>query len=282
MSESNNRSNQLDAIDRQQREQEQMHPAEESNAFSKPIIEAMQPRDGKPVPPLLTQEELDEGQPRVNWTAVLCTIIVAVAAVVVLLVAKPWQRTDEVATATDLEEQVDTHADHDAAVEDNAQALREAQAAEEAQREAEARAAAEAQAAAAEQAKQNEAPVTVTKDETQRLTDEQATKVKSTLPIEAVTTTGTQNSYNGVRLVNISKRLLTSDEVAQMSARELSLARNAAYARHGYQFNNAELKEFFNAQSWFKAKTTDMNTIVLTDTEVSNIKLIKELENKNK
>lgn len=282
MSDTTNHSNQLEEIDRQQREQEALQQPAESNAFSKPIIEALQPHDGKPVPPLLTQEELDEDQPRVNWTAVICTAIVALTAAIILLVARPWQK-EEVADLP-AAEQTETTA-KEAGDKEAKQAQQEAQAAAEARQRAEAeqRAAAEAKAAeearkAAEAEAAKSAPVTVAKDETAKL--DEAKKVKSTLPVESVTTTGTQNSYNGVRLVNISKRRLTRDEAAQMSQREMSLARNAVYARHGYQFKNAELKEFFEAQRWFKAKTADINTITLSETEVANINLIKELENK--
>jgi len=289
MSDTTNRSNQLEEIERHQREQEAQQQPDESNVFSKPIIESLQPRDGKPVPPLLTQEELDEDQPRVNWTAVICTAIVALTAAIILLVARPWQKeevaqqpaADQQTEAVDKEAADRTAEQARQAQEQARQAEEQARMAEE-QRKAEAaeaeRKAAEAARKAAEEEARKNAPVTVVKDETAKL--DEAKRVKSTLPVESVTTTGTQNSYNGVRLVNISKRQLSRDEVAQMSRREMSLARNAVYARHGYQFKNAELKEFFEAQRWFKGKTADINTITLSETEVYNINLIKELENK--
>ena len=101
---------------------------------------------------------------------------------------------------------------------------------------------------------------------------------ESTLPVIKVTKTGTQNPYNNVRLIDASSRLLTKNEVAQMTKQELSLARNAIYARHGYQYNNAELSEFFGRQPWFKPTDVKMEDIPFTKIELDNIRLIKAQE----
>ena len=93
-----------------------------------------------------------------------------------------------------------------------------------------------------------------------------------------MTKTGTQNPYNNVRLIDASSRLLTKNEVAQMTKQELSLARNAIYARHGYQYKNAELSEFFGRQPWFKPTDVKMEDVPFTKIELDNIRLIKAQE----
>ena len=114
------------------------------------------------------------------------------------------------------------------------------------------------------------------KEEQERKQKEEAGK----LPVVAVTTTGTANPYNGVRLIDASSRKLTVAEVAQMSKEELALARNAIYARHGYQFKNPELKEFFSRQSWFKSNDVKIDAIPFTQIELDNIRIIKAQEQK--
>ena len=85
----------LEEIDRLQRQQEQQQPEEQqSTAFAKPMVEALDPHR-QPSTPLLEQEEIeDQEPPRVNLTAVVCTAIVAVCATIILLVAKPWKDSD--------------------------------------------------------------------------------------------------------------------------------------------------------------------------------------------
>ena len=92
------------------------------------------------------------------------------------------------------------------------------------------------------------------------------------------TPTGTGNIYNNIRLIDASSRLLTKAEVEQMTKEELALARNSIYARHGYQFNNPDLKEFFAKQSWFKPTDVKIDAIPFTQIELDNIRLIKSYE----
>ena len=119
------------------------------------------------------------------------------------------------------------------------------------------------------------------KADEQRKASEQSPIAPSTLPVLSTKSTGTANPYNNVRLVDASTRVLTSAEVASLSKAELALARNAIYARHGYQYNNAELKEYFAKQSWFKPvdglKMDDVQK-KFTKIEVTNIKLIQAQE----
>ena len=47
-----------------------------------------------------------------------------------------------------------------------------------------------------------------------------------------------------------NSRFLTWDDVKGMNAEMLRIARNEIFARHGRKFNDKELQEYFNKQSW--------------------------------
>ena len=47
-------------------------------------------------------------------------------------------------------------------------------------------------------------------------------------------------------------RLLTQQDVAGLSLREINYAKNEIYARHGRKFASKELQDYFNAQSWYQ------------------------------
>ena len=257
---------QLEEIDQQQREQEQQSASTETQtdaAFANAIVDAVDVQNNKPATPLLSQEEIeDEEPPRVNLTAVICTAIVAVCATVILCVAQPWKSSENGVTSVAEEEPVEKV---ESKVENNVTesqriAIEEQRKAEE-QKLAEEKAAAEQKAAeqkAAEQKKQNES---------------QSIVIPSTKP-------GSDNVYYNCRLIDASSRKLTKDEVAGMSKNELALARNAIYARRGYQFKEANLREFFSKQSWFQAKDIEIGTVELSEIEVHNVNLIKAQEQK--
>lgn len=203
----------------------------------------------------------DENPPRINLTAVICTAIVAVCATIVLCVAKPWngsnttlmEDTVALSTSDDVSSQ-----NMEAKKKDSIEAARKA---------------AEEERLAEEQRIAEE----------KRLAEEKASEElqkNSTLPLLKTVSTGTDNPYNGLRLVDASSRVLTSAEVDQMSKAELALARNAIYARHGYRFNNAELHEFFAKQSWFKESDVKIDAIPFTQIELDNVRLIKAREQK--
>ncbi len=260
-------SSRLEAIDREQRRMEAAQQSAEvendSQAFTKPMVEALNGHHTNVQTPLLTQEEIDDTEsPRVNWTAVICTAIVAVSAAVVLCVAKPWQRGDAeqaLAMAESTEYPMDSVP---LIVADEQPAAQQEVVQEEIHEEA-----TEVVAVSEKNIDSAQAAQTVKPAET-------------TLPVEKVVTTGTDNPYNSIRLINASNRQLTKAELDQMSKAELALARNAIYARHGYQFNNPQLREFFARQRWFKPSDVKQDEIPFTKIELDNIRLIKAQEQK--
>jgi len=56
---------------------------------------------------------------------------------------------------------------------------------------------------------------------------------------------------------------------------------NEMYAKHGYQFQDAELTNYFNQKEWYSSiseKETDMDAIYqsMSDIEQANVTLLKE------
>ena len=254
---SNTHTQQLEEIDRDQRAKQQQADGNDASPFAQSIVEALDTEPGKQATPLLAQEEIEiEDPPRLNLTAIVCTAIVAICATVVLCVAHPW-RSDDADLLLAQQEGV----------------LVEPQSEE-------TPAAKPAESVAKPQEQPKPAPA-ATRPAPQPAAEQPAKPKKepaSTLPVVKSTPTGTDNPYNNLRLVDASTRLLTKAEVAQMSKAELALARNAIYARHGYQFNNVELKEYFEKQSWFKASDVKIDAIPFTQVELDNIRLIKAQE----
>lgn len=238
--------------------------------FSDPVIKTLN-TDEKAVAsdpenhaPLLSDEEInDEQPPRINLTAVICTAIVAVCATIIICVARPWRSSEEQFAKADIPQT-------------------EVIAAEQSQQPAASDT--KAKETKSEPAKVAEPKPAEPKPAETKQEEQKAAKAQPAgLPIVPVTTTGTANPYNSVRLIDASSRKLTKDEVAQMNKAELALARNAVYARHGYVYKNAELGDFFSKQRWFKPnkelKLEDVKPL-FTEIEVANINLILAQERK--
>lgn len=245
--------------------------------FTDPVIKTLTTdesnvaSDPKNYTPLLSEEEInDEQPPRINMTAVVCTAIVAVCATIILCVARPWRNGSEEQYAM----QTDVPASS-LVKDDNPE--KKADASE-----------AKPQQVAADAKKEDAKPVEPKTEpakpaETKPVEPKPIPEKQAGLPVVPVTTTGTANPYNSVRLIDASSRKLTEAEVAKMNKAELALARNAIYARHGYVYKNAELGEFFSKQTWFKPnKTLKLEDVkpLFTDIEVANINLIIAQEKK--
>ena len=83
-------------------------------------------------------------------------------------------------------------------------------------------------------------------------------------------------------LPDSDSRYLTEADLKNLSWRELSLARNEIYARHGRRFANAEIQAYFDTQDWYYGTIApaDFQPGWLSTVEYANIKLIKDYENK--
>lgn len=85
------------------------------------------------------------------------------------------------------------------------------------------------------------------------------------------TTTGEVSRYNA------SVRLLTAEEVSNMTKADLFVLRNTIYARHGYSFRNQQLRAYFDVQPWYVPVSNDVKS-EFTETEKKNIQLLLRYE----
>lgn len=106
---------------------------------------------------------------------------------------------------------------------------------------------------------------------------------KTTVPSSAAPTNASKNSQNSGRekdgdyiLSGSDSRYIKKSEVRSLSRKEMTLALNEIYARHGRQFNTAEIQEYFNGKSWYHgtipAGSFDENS--LTEIERANVNTI--------
>lgn len=77
---------------------------------------------------------------------------------------------------------------------------------------------------------------------------------------------------------NASTTELTSKMVENMYKRDLEVIRNTIYARHGYSFQNRQMRYIFDRIDWYIPMSTDI-TAKLTPLEKKNIELLKRYEN---
>ena len=69
------------------------------------------------------------------------------------------------------------------------------------------------------------------------------------------------NSSGQGILPESSERILTASDIAGMSDDDIQLAINTIYARHGYQFKDSELLQYFKGFDWYQPTETDMEKV---------------------
>lgn len=74
-----------------------------------------------------------------------------------------------------------------------------------------------------------------------------------------------------------SQRVLNYEDISNLGSFDLRIMRNEIYARHGYIFQNNELINYFNSQSWYTPRYNNV-TDMLSETEKRNIEFIKSYE----
>ena len=82
---------------------------------------------------------------------------------------------------------------------------------------------------------------------------------------------------NDYILPDSATRALTEEELSGLTKDQLALARNEIFARYGYQFENAQLQNYFDQKSWYTAFGGAEETM-LTETERQNLQLIQAKE----
>ena len=87
----------------------------------------------------------------------------------------------------------------------------------------------------------------------------------------------------GYVLSKSSVRKIEKTEIQNLSLDELNKAYNEIFARHGHSFNNKELKEYFENQSWYypiEGKTVSLEE--LNEFERKNLNMIKSVIDEKK
>lgn len=74
-----------------------------------------------------------------------------------------------------------------------------------------------------------------------------------------------------------SERLLTLNDLTNLNKQDLRIMRNEIFARHGYIFKTADMKQYFNQQNWYKPIYNDV-TDQLSSIEKTNVEFIKSYE----
>lgn len=90
-------------------------------------------------------------------------------------------------------------------------------------------------------------------------------------------TTGKCSTDDAMQYNWLSERKVTASDLAGLSKGELRILRNAIYARHGYKFKNAQLREYFSSFSWYEPLYDDVNSS-LSKTEQYNVDFIQSYE----
>lgn len=90
-------------------------------------------------------------------------------------------------------------------------------------------------------------------------------------------TTTTEITYNSAdEYYHITgSRKLTYDDIKGLSSRELRIMRNEIYARHGYIFQDAMLRDHFLQKPWYTPQTKN---VALSSIEQYNVLFIKSYE----
>lgn len=79
-----------------------------------------------------------------------------------------------------------------------------------------------------------------------------------------------------------NRKYYSAGTIKKMSAYKLRLARNEIYARHGYIFEDAGLRKYFVAKTWYKPRKKNVSDRSLNKFEKKNIKLLQKYEKKKK
>lgn len=75
----------------------------------------------------------------------------------------------------------------------------------------------------------------------------------------------------------------SKSELSSLTSKQLAIARNEIYAKHGYIFaKNKEMKKYFEGKSWYKGtvKASNFDESVFNKYEKENLETIVDLEGK--
>lgn len=81
---------------------------------------------------------------------------------------------------------------------------------------------------------------------------------------------------NDYILPNSDSKLLTEDDVKNLTLQEINYAKNEIFARHGRKFSSSELQNYFNSKDWYDGTIDpdDFDESVLSSTEKKNAQFL--------
>lgn len=107
-------------------------------------------------------------------------------------------------------------------------------------------------------------------------------KSKNSSNSNSTSSNSKNSSSSGYILSDSNSRYYSRSQLESMSLKDLYLARNEIYARHGRGFNNDELQSYFNSKSWYtrrySAEDFDAMPSPLNDYEQKNADLMLKVE----
>ncbi len=82
------------------------------------------------------------------------------------------------------------------------------------------------------------------------------------------------------KLSYTSKTRYSEEDLAMLDENGLRITRNEVYARHGRMFNDQELQQYFDRQSWYTSQLSpeEFDESVLNEIEKYNVTLISNYE----
>ena len=93
-----------------------------------------------------------------------------------------------------------------------------------------------------------------------QIPETEQTTVSTTADRQAVPTfTYNDNTQSSQYLFDSANQYITRSYLSTCTRDEITIILNEMYARHGYIFKDAELREYFNSQSWYHGTTNSMD-----------------------
>ena len=76
----------------------------------------------------------------------------------------------------------------------------------------------------------------------------------------------------------LSTRYATYDDIRDYDRGQIRVLKNSIYARHGRRFKDANLRSYFNSQSWYKPRYDEVPAKQFNKYENANIAFLKKYE----
>lgn len=76
----------------------------------------------------------------------------------------------------------------------------------------------------------------------------------------------------------LSTRYATYDDIRNYDRGQIRVLKNSIYARHGRRFKDAQLRSYFNSQSWYRPRYDEVPAKQMNKYENANIAFLKKYE----